>query len=197
MPVSIIVAHPNPNSFTHALAQGVCQTLKSINKPFYLHDLYAEGFDPLLPAPEISRIAALPALIQRHCDEIAVAQGIVIIHPNWWGMPPAILAGWVDRVMRPGVAYEFLEGDNGEGVPHGLLKIKSAVVFNTGNTKMERELKVFGDPLQRIWKDCVFGLCGATHFRRKLFETIVTSTLEQRQKWLAEAGRIILEEFNR
>ena len=33
-------------------------------------------------------------------------------HPNWWGMPPAILKGWVDRVVRPGLAYEFLEGDS-------------------------------------------------------------------------------------
>ena len=55
--------------------------------------------------------------------------------------PPAILKGWIDRVMRPGVAYEFLEGDSGEGVPNGLLKAKTALVFNTSNTPEDRELK--------------------------------------------------------
>jgi len=45
------------------------------------------------------------------------ASGIVIVHPNWWGQPPAILKGWVDRVLRPGVAYEFTEGDQGKVSP--------------------------------------------------------------------------------
>jgi NAD(P)H dehydrogenase (quinone) len=46
-------------------------------------------------------------------------------------MPPAILKGWVDRVMRPGLAYEFLEGDSGDGVLHGRLRDRRAIVFNT------------------------------------------------------------------
>ena len=79
-------------------------------------------------------------------------------------MPPAVLTGWVDRVMRPGTAYEFLEDDNGEGVPSGLLKANKAVVFNTSNTAAKREDTVFGDPLERIWKDCIFGLCGVRDF---------------------------------
>ena len=63
------------------------------------------------------------------------------------------------------VAYEFLEGDSGEGIPLGLLKTKVGLVFNTSNTFAEREREVFGDPLERIWKDCVFGLLGLNHQR--------------------------------
>jgi len=77
-------------------------------------------FDPLLPASEIANDARLSAKIKRHCEEIAEVDGIVVVHPNWWEQPPAILKGWVDSVIRPGVAYEFLEGDSGEGVPGGL-----------------------------------------------------------------------------
>jgi len=62
------------------------------------------------------------------------------------GQPPAVLKGWVDRVFRAGVAYKFLEGDKGDGVPVGLLKIRTAIVFNTSNTPPVREKKVFGDP---------------------------------------------------
>ena len=68
-------------------------------------------------------------MIRVHCQELAVAEGIIVIHPNWWGMPPAILKGWVDRVIRTGVAYEFLEGDSGEGVPRGRLLARRAIVF--------------------------------------------------------------------
>ena len=131
----------------------------------------------------------MPAEVEKHCNEISVADGVVIIHPNWWGQPPAILKGWVDRVIRPGVAYEFIEDDKGEGVPRGLLKAKSAVVFNTSNTETEREINIFGDPLETIWKNCIFDLCGVRNFYRRMFNIIVVSSEEQRKEWLQEVGR--------
>ncbi len=66
--------------------------------------------------------------------------------------PPAISKGWIDRVFRPGIAYEFVEGDAGEGVPIGLLKAKSSLIFNTSNTESSREIHVFKDPLKQFGK---------------------------------------------
>ena len=110
-------------------------------------------------------------------------------------MPPAILKGWVDRVIQPGLAYEFLEGDSGEGVPNGLLKAKAAMVFNTSNTEAEREKRVFGDPLETMWKNCIFGLCGVTGFHRRMFTIVVTSTAEQRAEWLEEVREKVRDTF--
>jgi putative NADPH-quinone reductase len=184
MRISVILAHPDPLSFNSAIAQTAVQSLKANGHVIFFHDLYQEKFDPLLTRVEIAKDADLPAAINQHCEEISVAEGIVIIHPNWWGQPPAILKGWVDRVIRPGVAYEFLEGDSGEGVPNGLLKTKSVLVYNTSNTESERETKIFDDPLETIWKNCIFGLCGIANFRRRMFNVIVTSSKTQRIKWL-------------
>lgn len=184
MIISVILAHPDPKSFNHAIARTAVEALKANGHNVFLHDLYKEKFNPLLPVKEIAGDARLPAKIKKDCSEIATADGIIIVHPNWWGQPPAILKGWVDRVIRPGVAYEFLEGDSGEGVPRGLLKAKAAIVFNTSNTKSNREKKVFGDPLETIWKNCIFGLCGVTNFHRRTFNVVVTSTEKQRKKWL-------------
>jgi NAD(P)H dehydrogenase (quinone) len=89
-------------------------------------------------------------------------------------------------VIRPGVAYEFLEGDSGEGVPVGLLRARAALVFNTANTSEKRENEVFGDPLQLLWKNCIFDLCGVPTFYRKMYRVIVTSTAEERRVWLDE-----------
>jgi len=191
----VLLAHPTPGSFNHAIAQAAVATLREAGASVIFHDLYQEGFDPLLPGPEIARGAALPPDIARHCEEAAAAEGIVVVHPNWWGMPPAILTGWVDRVMRPGAAYEFVEGDGGDGVPRGLLNARAAVVLNTANTAAAREKAVFGDPLQRIWRDCVFGLCGVPRFERRTFETIVTSTPAQRAAWLEEAATVVRRVF--
>jgi putative NADPH-quinone reductase len=195
MRVSVILAHPDKNSFNHAIAGVAVLTLRGNGHEVIYHDLYAEGFDPILPAGEIPRDAPLPPDVQRHCDEIAAAGGIVVIHPNWWGQPPAILKGWADRVIRPGVAYEFREDDAGDGVPVGLLKAGAAVVLNTSNTYPEREQRAFGDPLQRLWEDCVFDLCGVGRFYRRMFCVVVTSTPEVRRRWLEEAAEIVGSAF--
>jgi putative NADPH-quinone reductase len=112
-------------------------------------------------------------------------------------VPPAILTGWIDRVLRPKVAYRFDEGDSGEGTPVGLLRARGAVVFNTSNTLPDREARVFGDPLERIWKDCIFGLCGVPNVERQTFGVIVTSTPAQRRAWLEQVRATVARHFPR
>ncbi|HOX34499.1 MAG TPA: NAD(P)H-dependent oxidoreductase [Methanoregulaceae archaeon] len=184
MNVSVILAHPHPGSFNHAIAETVVTVLEENGHQVFFHDLYLEKFDPVLPYDEIPRDAPLDPVVSRHCEEIVKADGIVVVHPDWWGQPPAILKGWIDRVIRPGVAYRFIDGDDGGGVPIGLLKAKAALVFNTSNTPHERELAVFGDPLERLWKDCIFAFCGVPEFHRRMFSVIVTSSEDERQEWL-------------
>jgi NAD(P)H dehydrogenase (quinone) len=197
MNVSIILAHPDRNSLNHAIAGAAAEALRDNGYDVCFHDLYAEGFDPLLKTEEIPKSAVLAKTIELHCRKIANAAGIIIVHPNWWGQPPAILKGWVDRVIRPGVAYEFEEEDNGEGVPVGLLKAKTALVFNTSNTPGDREMSAFGDPLELIWKNCIFDLCGVKEFYREMFRVVVTSTENQRKEWLVRVKSTVAHYFPR
>lgn len=193
---SVILAHPDPASFNHAIANQVIQSLQATNHDVRFHDLYKEQFDPLLTTDEISRNCDLPPLVQQHCAEIVEADSIIIIHPNWWGQPPAILKGWIDRVLRPGVTYEFNENDDGgEGIPNGLLKAQSALVFNTSNTPTNREKELFLDPLETLWKNCIFHFCGTTCFYRRMFNVVVTSTQSDRSQWLKEVDQYITDHF--
>ena len=194
MNILIILGHPDPRSFNHAIARTAEAALLECGHRVVLHDLHQERFNPLLEPDEIPESASVPQAIARHCRELQEADGVVIVHPNWWGQPPAILKGWVDRVIRPGVAYRFQENDSGEGIPVGLLKAKAAVVFNTSNTLPEREKRTFGDPLETIWRNCVFGLCGVDLFHRRTFGIVVTSTESQRKQWLDEV-RATMDRF--
>jgi NAD(P)H dehydrogenase (quinone) len=195
MNISIILAHPNPGSFNHAIADTASEAARAAGHTVNLHDLCQEQFPPLVSAAELQKDARLEPLVARHCKEIAQAGGIIIVHPNWWGMPPAILKGWIDRVLRPEVAYRFVEGDKGEGVPVGLLKARAAIVFNTANTPDLREREVFGDPLETIWKNCVFDLCGVKNVYRRTFTVVITSTPEQRAAWLVEVRTTVKAHF--
>jgi len=195
MRISVILAHPDEESFNHAIASTAAEVLKQNGHEVSFHDLYKENFAPLLSSEEIQKDSSLPSEINEHCREISAAEGIIVIHPNWWGQPPAILKGWVDRVMRPGVAYEFLESDKGEGIPNGLLKATSAIVFNTSNTGSEREKNIFLDPLESIWGNCIFGLCGVKNFYRKMFNIVIVSSAEERKEWLEEVRQTVNEYF--
>jgi len=193
--ILVVLGHPQPGSFNHALAEAVVTTLEECGHEVVFHDLYAEEFDPVLPAAELSSDGPVDPEVARHCAELAAAEGIIVVHPNWWGQPPAILKGWIDRVVRPEVAYRFRDGDSGEGIPEGLLRARTAVVLNTSNTPRERELAVFGDPLEALWVRCVFGYCGAEDIRRRTFGVVVTSTEEERAAWLEEAAEIVRRAF--
>lgn len=196
MNILIILAHPKKNSFNHAIANTCKKRLRENGHSVILHDLHQENFDPILLSEEFPKTAKIKETIHNHCNNLVNADGIIIVHPNWWGQPPAILKGWIDRVIRPGVAYEFEEGDNGEGTPIGMLKAKTALVFNTSNTNEFRETNIFKDPLETIWKNCIFDFCGVEQFVRKMFRIVVTSDLDQRKQWLVEVELMIDKYFN-
>jgi len=195
MKVSIILAHPDPRSLNHAIAGRARATLLAGSHEVTFHDLCAEKFDPVMPAAEIASSATPPPEIARHCDEIRAADGIIIVHPNWWGQPPAVLKGWIDRVLRPGVAYRFRGDDPGAGIPEGLLRARTALIFNTTNTPEQREKAVFHDPLETLWRNCICGLCGVQIITRRTFQIVITSTPEQRRAWLAEVETLVRRHF--
>jgi len=195
MKISVILAHPYSGSFNHAIYQVVLEILEDNRHQINAHNLYEEGFQPLLEGSELATGETSDPLVLKHRNEIKEAQGIIIIHPNWWGQPPAILKGWMDRVLRSGVAYEFEEGDDGSGVPEGLLVAETAMVFNTSNTPAEREIRIFGDPLERILRDCVVDFCGIKNFYRKIFRIIASSTLKEREEWLEEVKETVNHYF--
>jgi NAD(P)H dehydrogenase (quinone) len=190
MKISIILAHPNPGSFNHAIAQAAAAAVRGNGHEVRLRDLCAERFDPLMPAAEFARDAKLAPVIAQHGQEIVAADGIIIVHPNWWGMPPAILKGWIDRVLRPELAYRFVAGK-----PEGLLKARAALVFTTANTPDVAERELYGDPLDGLWKKCVFGLCGVKNVQRRSFSSVIVSTPEQRAAWLSEVQAMVVNSF--
>lgn len=174
-----VVGHPSHHSFSHAMAVRAETTLELLGVDVAHHDLYEEGFEPVSGGDE---------LVALHREQLAAADLLLIFHPNWWGMPPAMLKGWVDRVFVPDVAYR----DAPVGFPPlGLLKAKTAVVFNTGDTPPEREEAVFGDPLQMLWVAQILGFCGVDNVVRRLYSPASSSTDEQREIWLEEVAVLV------
>ncbi|GLV96170.1 NAD(P)H dehydrogenase (quinone) [Streptomyces lavendulae subsp. lavendulae] len=190
MRVGVYLAHPRAGSFNHAVCDAVVDELRGRGCQVVSHDLCAEGFPPSLSAAETGTVSCAPGAddpqVAAHRREVATLDAMVFVHPNWWGMPPAVLTGWVQRVLVPGVAYKLGSAD---GEPAGLLKAGRALVLNTSDTPGEREESEFGDPLERIWAACVLPYVGVADVRRVVFRTVTDSTDETRRNWLLQARR--------
>lgn len=190
MTVLVVLAHPATNSFNTSIAQAAMRALRDEGHQVIFHDLYNDGFDPVTTKNEMLGIETEDALTQRYCKDLEQADGYIIVHPNWWGQPPAILKGWIDRVIRPGIAYIFADDDEG-GIPTGLLKNRIATVFTTSNTAEEREKSVFKDPLDTLWKNCIFGFCGLDDVHRTNYQIVCLSSQEQIHLWLDDVYQTV------
>jgi len=186
----VVVAHPDPASFNHALAHAVAASWAAAGIVVKVRDLHAERFDPVLTLDEQRGRPATDPLVRDHIADVQSSRLLAIVHPNCWGAPPAIMKGWIDRVFAQDAAYAFEKGSGGGDVPIGLLAIERALVLNTGNTPVAREQEVFGDPLDRIWRQCVLHYCGVTQVERELFAVVADSTRQQRQIWLSRAAEL-------
>jgi len=185
----LVCAHPRSDSFNAGIVAAITKRLGHLGVATIIHDLYKDDFSPVLSAEE-SLLArgggARPAvddLIRRCQQDLVTTDLLVVVHPNWWGMPPAQLVGWVDRVLAPDVAYKLEAGAVSE--PRPLLGFH-ALVITTGDTEPARERSVFGDPLETIWCRCILPYVGATRFERLHLTPVNGVDEDARAAWIAE-----------
>lgn len=190
--VMLLLAHPRPDSYCHAIADRIRSVLTGSGHDVRFHDLYAERFDPIVSAEEayttgesVEAYLAREAdtVVGRHRAELRDARGLVVVHPNWWGKPPAILSGWMDRVVVPGVAYRLPDAT---AEPESLVAVERMLVVNTSDTAAEREREVFGDPLGAIWGRCLAPYLGDPLFTRHVLRPVTDAAPAQRSRWLQE-----------
>lgn len=133
MKALVVVAHPCDDSFSHAAAGRAVDGLTAAGHTVDVIDLYAEGFRAAMSYEE--RIAyesgdpILDPQVAAHVALLQSAQILVFVYPTWWSSMPAILKGWLERVMVPGVGFRFDE-KSGKVKP-GLLHVKRIVGIST------------------------------------------------------------------
>jgi NAD(P)H dehydrogenase (quinone) len=127
----VIYTHPNHHSLSYAFLQVVlrgCEENPNIEEVQVL-DLYKENFDPILVFNEEKRrrdMHADPELAV-YREQLLWADKVVLVYPIWWGRPPAMLMGYIDKMFASGFAYK----EKGGLLPEGLLKGKSVVCISS------------------------------------------------------------------
>jgi NAD(P)H dehydrogenase (quinone) len=138
----VVVAHPKPESLTHGLAEEFSRGLADAGHVPELLDLYATAFNPVLPAAELGGGDRPPAAdVLTSQAQLRASEGLALLYPIWWGTPPAILQGWLQRVMTYGFAFH-----NVAGQPQGLLQHKAVLILNASGPDPSRRSQ-YVDPM--------------------------------------------------
>lgn len=128
MKVLVVYAHPNPNSFNHAILDSFTKGLEEKGHKYEIVDLYKIDFDPRTKIEDLSQFSGgqLPKEIIDQQDKITTSDALVFIFPRFDWTYPSILKGWIQRVFSAGFAYK-----SSKDGPIGLLKLKKALLINT------------------------------------------------------------------
>lgn len=140
MRLLFVHAHPSPDSFTTACRDAAIAAAHTAGHETKLIDLYAETFQPSLRPDEWLGLPdpdAIDESLTPHIDALQWAEGLIFTHPTWWGGPPAILKGWLDRTLRPGIAFHI----HGKTLRPGLQNIRLlGVLTSLGASSLQYNL---------------------------------------------------------
>ena len=152
MRILVVWAHPLSDSYSAALKDRAVETLEASGHNVDLLDLYAAEFDPVLSAQErrdYHEIGPNQANVGPYVEQLRAAEGLLLIFPTWSFGYPAILAGWLQRVWIPGVAFGLRE-EGGPIIP-GILSIRRVAAITTTGSPWWY-VKAVGNPAKRVLK---------------------------------------------
>ncbi len=189
MRILVILAHPKSDSFNAAVCAALCGGLRAAGHEIDIADLYAERFDPVLQADELEADGRIrsredAAGYQRR---ILRADALALVFPVWWFGLPAILKGFVDRVLREGFAFTFEPG----GKVHGLLPHQKALVIGTaGASAAVYRLFRFGRPLRKTLGEWTLKMCGVREVKHVLLHDVANASASGRESYLRKVRRL-------
>ena len=161
MKVLLVVAHPCDDSYTHACAAAATRGLRGAGHTVYTIDLYGAGFRAQMSRGERDAYESdqpiLDRMVDDHASRLLQADAIVLVYPTWWSGLPAILKGWLERVMVPGVGFT-LDPRTRKTRP-GLRNIRRIVGISTYGSPW-RYVKLMNDNGRRIITRALRLSCG-------------------------------------
>ena len=196
MNVLVVSAHPSSASFNVALAATVISTISELGHAVRHRDLYAENFDPVFSAYErlhhvgdVREKLETLATLKPHVEDLQWCESIVFVYPTWWSSQPAILKGWIDRILMNEVAWVLPEGAARIKplltqirrivvvTTHGSSKLVNALEGESGKRTMFRSVRLMMHRRIRCSWIAMYGLDNATDADRKRFtETVIRRT---------------------
>lgn len=184
MKVVIVFNHPYEGSYCNAILNSVTKGLQKANHEVDLIHLDKEGFNPVMTSQDlkafVERKPIDPKVIE-YKERLEQADHLVFIFPIWWELMPAMTKGFIDKVIFPGVAYEYKSDYKMSPL---FKKIKSVTVITTMNTPKVLYRFIFGNAIRKAIITGTFWKTGYKNRKWISFNMVKMVSDEKRKLWL-------------
>jgi len=134
----VVLCHPAEHGFTRSAGAAAVRGLRRAGHEVVVLDLYGMGFQPAMSAAEYHAYhgdkPVIDPLVAESVSAIQQAEMLVFAYPTWWSSVPAMLKGWLEKTMVPGVAFVFNDANK---VRPGLRNVRRIVgITSYGSRRM-------------------------------------------------------------
>jgi len=188
MRILVLYSHPLPESFCAANFAATCHALSHAGHEVDACDLYAEGFSPVMSADE-RRFYHDPAInrapVEGYVERLLAAEALVLVFPTWCFSMPAILKGWFDRVLLPGVSFTLEDNIARPALTHlkriagvvtyGRPRLTALLVGDPPRKSVTRYLRMVNAGRAKVEYHALYDMNRATLEQRQAFQTRFTA----------------------
>ncbi len=178
----LILAHPRRDSLCGALFNAYADGARQAGAHCRKLILSEMDFDPNVHTASPEQQPLEPDLVRAQRD-IAWAEHLVFVYPTWWGTFPALLKGFLDRVLTPGFAFRHVTADKWDK----LLAGRTADLITTMDTPSLIYRLIYRAPGRQALARATLGYCGVLTAQVQTFGPVVASTPAHRSRWLDQA----------
>ncbi|MFD2741392.1 NAD(P)H-dependent oxidoreductase [Sulfitobacter aestuarii] len=187
MKVLVVLAHPRGTAtLCGAIAESYADGAREAGCRVKLAALDSMDFDPHVRRSSPAAQEPERDLVRLR-QAISAADHLVFVYPTWWGTYPALLKGFLDRILTPGWAFEEITGGTGFA---GLLGGRSAELITTMDTPGPVYRFMNRAPGANAMARATLGFCGIDVTRHTRFGPVNRSTSGERAKWIESAARL-------
>ena len=181
--IFLVYGHYNEKSFNAAIRDTFIKTANENGNEVDCVDLYKEKFNPVFAGEEPDQV------VTDHQKRIEKSDVIVLIAPIWNFRMPAIVEGWIDKVLAPPWAFRFKQLVGNYGYPIGNLRDKKAIIFCTyGSPRLAITTFFLNLPIRRL-KRGVFHMCGIYNIVYRRYFAVPFVSDAKRQEFLNDVRK--------
>jgi len=188
MKVAIVFNHPYEGSYCNAILESVKSGLQKANHEIDIIHLDKEGFNPVMTAQDLKAFRdkePVDTKVIEYKNRLEHADHLVFIFPIWWELMPALMKGFIDKVIFPGVAYDYVNGSNTRMKPL-MTNIKGVTVITTMNTPRVLYRLIFGNAVHKALMRGTFWKLGYKNRKWISYNMVKQVSDEKRKSWLGK-----------
>jgi len=181
----IVFNHPYEGSYCTAILHSVVKGLAKAKHEVDVIHLDKEEFNPVMTSEDLKGFVdqkPVDPKVLEYKERIAKADQMVFIFPIWWELMPALTKGFIDKVIFPGVAYQYKK--NGLGMYPLFKNLKSITLITTMNTPAVFYRVLFGNAIKKALILGTFWKMGYKNRKWISLNMVKQTSDEKRKKWL-------------